>query len=273
MNTTVRVHVVSDVHGNTDALARAGDGADALVVLGDLLDFVDYHDHSGGIIGRIFGPDAVRRFAQLRSTDIGDLRAYARSLWARLDDPAAVIEHEVRQQYQRIFASLTAPTFVTPGNVDMPDLWPEFASDGITICDGTVADIGGRRFGFVGGALIGTEEPVTGQAPHRRGPWLPYVRTPSQYRAAVDALVAAGGVDVLASHIPPALPELCYDVLARYPERGSVQLLEFIRTQQPRLAVFGHVHQPLARRMRVGRTECVNVGHFQRNERPYVLTW
>jgi hypothetical protein len=54
----LRVHVVSDVHGYADALARAGDGAD---VLGGLLDFVDYHDHSGGIIGRIFGPEAVRR--------------------------------------------------------------------------------------------------------------------------------------------------------------------------------------------------------------------
>ena len=32
----MRVHVVSDVHGAADALARAGDGADALVVLGDL---------------------------------------------------------------------------------------------------------------------------------------------------------------------------------------------------------------------------------------------
>jgi Icc-related predicted phosphoesterase len=37
--------------------------------------------------------------------------------------------------------------------------------------------------------------------------------------------------------------------------------------------VFGHVHQPLTARMRVGRTECVNVGHFQRTERAYVLTY
>ena len=37
----VRVHVVSDVHGNADELARAGAGADALLVLGDLIDFVN----------------------------------------------------------------------------------------------------------------------------------------------------------------------------------------------------------------------------------------
>jgi Icc-related predicted phosphoesterase len=52
-----------------------------------------------------------------------------------------------------------------------------------------------------------------------------------------------------------------------------VQLLEFIRDRRPALALFGHVHQPLARRMRVLRTECVNVGHFQRTETPYVLAW
>jgi Icc-related predicted phosphoesterase len=259
--------VVSDVHGNTEALSRAGDGADALVVLGDLVDFVDYHDHSAGIMGRIFGADAVGRFAELRSSLSGDLRGFVRSLFARLDDPAAVIEAEVRAQYERIFASLTAPTWATPGNVDLPHLWPEFAGDGVTICDGVVAEIGGRRFGFVGGAVL-----PEGVPPRRGGPWTPYLRTPAEYGAGVDAL-GDGPVDVLASHIPPAVPELCYDVVARHPERGSAALLEFVRRRRPAFSLFGHVHAPLARRMRVGRTECVNVGHFQRAETPFVLRW
>ena len=42
----MRVHVVSDVHGRTDALAAAGDGADALICLGDLLLF--WVDRAGG---------------------------------------------------------------------------------------------------------------------------------------------------------------------------------------------------------------------------------
>jgi Icc-related predicted phosphoesterase len=263
----MRVHVVSDVHGNTDALARVGDGADALVVLGDLVDFVDYHDHTGGILGRIFGPEVVRRFAELRASARGDLPAFVRGLWDQLDDPAGTIEHEVRDQYERIFASLTAPTYATPGNVDLPHLWPEFAGDEVTICDGTTAVIGGRRFGFVGGAVL-----PEGVLPRRYGPWRPYLRTPAEFAAAVDALDGAQ-VDVLASHIPPAVPELCYDVVARHPERGSRRLLEFVRDRQPALALFGHVHAPLARRTRIGRTECVNVGHFKRTETPYVLRW
>lgn len=261
----MRVHVVSDVHGNTEALARAGDGADVLVVLGDLLDFVDYHDHSGGILGRIFGPETVRRFAELRAGTRDEMRAFARMLWSSLDDPATVIENEVRAQYERLFASLTAPTYATPGNVDLPHLWPEYASDTVTICDGTVVDIGGVRVGFVGGGLL-----PAGVRPSGSAVWMPYLRTHQDYAAAVSSL---RGVDVVASHIPPAVPELCYDVVARYPERGSPQLLELIERERPELALFGHVHQPLAGRMRIGRTECVNVGHFQRTEVPYVLHW
>ena len=64
----MRVHVVSDVHGNAEALRRAGDGADALLVLGDLVDFVDYHDPAGGILGRVLGPEVSARFGQLRAS-------------------------------------------------------------------------------------------------------------------------------------------------------------------------------------------------------------
>lgn len=261
----MRVHVVSDVHGNTEALARAGDGADVLLVLGDLIDFVDYHDHSGGILGRIFGPDTVRRFAELRTGARDELRKFARSLWARFDDPAAVIEEEVRAQYERLFRSFTVPTYATPGNVDLPHLWTDYASDLVTICDGVVADIGGARVGFVGGGLLPEGVRSLGSAP-----WMPYLRTHQDYATAAAALT---GLDVVASHIPPALPDLCYDVLARYEERGSPHLLELIKRERPELALFGHVHQPLAPRMRLGRTECVNVGHFQRTETPYVLRW
>ncbi|MEI6624535.1 MAG: metallophosphoesterase family protein, partial [Actinomycetes bacterium] len=44
-----------------------------------------------------------------------------------------------------------------------------------------------------------------------------------------------------------------------------------IRDLQPRYSLFGHVHQPLASRMRIGRTECINVGHFRSTRVPFVL--
>ena len=262
----MRVHVVVDVHGNSEALARAGDGADALLVLGDLIDFVDYHNYSGGILGRIFGPDAVAQFARLRTLGRpNELAGYARSLWATLGDPRQVLEDAVREQYCRLFNALPEPSYLTPGNVDLPHLWPEFLRPGVQMLDGEVTMIGGLRVGFVGGLPLPPGiEPISG------GPWRPYVRVGSEYDAVCSALHT---VDVLCSHVPPQVPELAYDVVSRRAEVSSAALLEVINRDRPRAAFFGHVHQPLAARARIGGTECVNAGHFNRTERPYVLTW
>ncbi|MBV9162025.1 MAG: metallophosphoesterase [Pseudonocardiales bacterium] len=262
----MRIHVVSDVHGNVDALARAGSGADALLVLGDLIDFVDYHDHSAGILGSVFGSAAVHRFTQLRSGGAPDeAYAFVRELWSRVPDSRDMIREAVIEQYERLFAVLPSPTYATPGNVDLPELWPRFMRAGVYVLDGQTAEIGGLRCGFVGGGLL-----PDGGIPQRDPVFRSYLRTPAQYAVAVSAL---GRVDLLCSHIPPAVPELLYDVQARRSEIGSEQLLAVIRQDRPRIALFGHVHQPLARRVRVGRTECVNVGHFQRTGTPHVVRW
>lgn len=255
----MRVHVVSDVHGSVDALARAGDGADALVVLGDLVCFIDYADHRAGIMGELFGSAAVGRLVELRTAQRFDAaREWSRGLWSELGgDRAAIIEEAARRQYAAMFAVLPTPTYLTYGNVDVPRLWPDFARDGVQVLDGETTEIGGRRFGFVGGGL--------------RSPYnTPYEIDDDSYAAKVSRV---GAVDVLCAHIPPDLPDLLYDVAARRFERGSAALLESIRRTQPATMLFGHVHQPLHARRRVGRTECVNVGHFRGTGAPYALTW
>ncbi|WP_253827303.1 metallophosphoesterase family protein [Prauserella aidingensis] len=262
----MRVHVVSDVHGNAEALARAGDGADALVVLGDLIDFVDYHEHDGGILGALFGAENVATFARLRREGRrGEMVELSKRLWGSLDDPRAAVDEAVREQYTRLFAALPAPTYAIPGNVDAPALWPEFEAPGLHFVDGEVRDIGGLRFGFVGGAVL-----PEGATPRRDQAWRPYLRTREEFDKAVAGLT---GVDVLGSHIPPAVPELTYDVVARRGELGSEALADLIVRERPRWSLFGHVHQPLSAAKRVGVTECRNVGHFQRDPRPYVLRW
>jgi len=261
----MRVHVVSDVHGNAAALARAGDGADALVVLGDLVDFVDYHDPAGGILGRVLGPAVSAEFGRLRANGRpGELAAFARAAWSRFPDPAAVIVQAVREQYDVLFAAMSAPTYAIAGNVDMPELWPEFARPGLCLVEGRTVTIGGLRFGFVGGA------PLPAGFVRRRGPWRPFLREAGEYDAAARAL---DRVDVLCSHVPPSVPELAYDVRSRSAEAAAPVLLELIRRDGPRAALFGHVHQPLAPRARVHGTECVNVGYFRRTATPYVLRW
>jgi Icc-related predicted phosphoesterase len=50
-------------------------------------------------------------------------------------------------------------------------------------------------------------------------------------------------------------------------------VLDAIRDTAPELVLFGHVHQPLQARIRIGRTECVNVGHFRGRGTPYVVEY
>lgn len=262
----MRVHVVSDVHGDAERLARAGEGADALLVLGDLVDYVDYRDPTAGILGRVLGPQVSAEFARLRSEGgPGELVDFIRAEWSRIDDARAVVDEAVREQYDRLFAAMTVPTYAIPGNVDQPRLWAEYARPGLCLPDGDVVTIGGLRFGFVGGAAL-----PEGFTIKRGGPWTPHLREAGEYAGTVHAL---GTVDVLCTHSPPAVPELAFDVVSRRPEASSRALLDVIRRDRPRAALFGHVHQPLAARVRVGRTECVNVGHFRRTGTPYVLRW
>jgi Icc-related predicted phosphoesterase len=262
----MRVHVVSDVHGAADALARAADGADALIVLGDLVDFIDYSDPAGGIVGRVLGPQTSARFGHLRRNGApGELSAFARASWAALPDAADVVEQAVREQYDRLFGAMAVPTYAIPGNVDVAALWPEYRRPGLCQPHGRVVTIGGLRFGFVGGSTL-----APGRAPAPNRIWTPNLVPEADFAATVAGL---GPVDVLCSHIPPAVPELAYDVVTRHAETSSRPLLDKLRRDRPRAALFGHVHQPLAARVRVGRTECVNAGHFRRTGRPYVLRW
>jgi len=256
----MRVHVVSDVHARADALAKAGDGADAFICLGDLVLFLDYDDPSGGIFADLFGTEAAVRLIQLRfERRFDEARAFSGALWASLGEgtPREHIERQIRGQYADLFAAMPTPAYVTYGNVDVPGLYADYVRDGVTVLDGDVATIGDRSFGFVGGGL-------------RTPMHTPYEIDDDDYAAKVAAV---GKVDVLCSHIPPDVPELLYDVEARRLERGSAALLEAIRETQPAVALFGHVHNPLVRRTRIGRTECINVGHFRGRGTPYVLEW
>jgi Icc-related predicted phosphoesterase len=255
----MRVHVVSDVHGSTAALRRAGDGADALICLGDLLLFLDYADHSRGIFADLYGSDAARRFIALRGAGrFDEAREYSLRLRTSLPgDPGTMLEAAVAAQYAELFAAMPTPAYLTYGNVDIPRLWHDHLRTGHRVLDGQRAEIGGLTFGFVGAGLRSVY-----RTPNEIGD--------DEYAAKVAAV---GAVDVLCAHIPPAVPELLFDTVAQRMERGSQALVEAVIATQPRYLLFGHVHQPLVESLAIGRTQCVNVGHFRGSGKPYVLTW
>ena len=206
--------MVSDVHGNAHDLARAGEGADALICLGDLILFIDYADHSRGIFADLFGRENAERLVELRTARrYEEARAFGAELWAGVGtDRAVAIEKAVRRQYAELFAAFPSPTYATYGNVDIPTLWPEYAGEGTRVLDGERVEIGGWTFGFVGGGL---------RSPMRT----PYEISDEEYAAKIEAV---GEVDVLCTHIPPEVPELVYDTVARRFERGSRALLDAI---------------------------------------------
>src|SRR5690348_9572754 len=190
----MRVHDVSDVHARADALAKAGDGADALICLGDLVLFLDYDDPGGGIFADMFGADAARRLIELRTERrFDEARAFSGALWAQIGrPPREVIEEAIRGQYADLFSAMPTPAYVTYGNVDVPALYSEHLREGITVLDGETVEIGGRTFGFIGGGL---------QTPMRT----PYEISDEDYATKVAAI---GSVDVICAHIPPDIPEL-----------------------------------------------------------------
>jgi Icc-related predicted phosphoesterase len=255
---------VSDVHGAADALAASG-GADMLICLGDLLLFLDYADPGQGIYAELYGEDYTRQYIALRTakrfTEARELTqrlAAASGAGTSSGGLRASAEVIVRRQYKEIFDALPEPAYLTYGNVDLPDLWDQYLKPRHQVLDGSRLEVNGIAFGFAGAGL---------KSPYRT----PNEISEEAFRAKLDAIAAGGPVDVLCTHIPPAVPELLYDTVARRMETGSEALLEMIRRLRPRYALFGHVHQPLARRIRVGRTECVNVGHFRATRVPFAV--
>jgi Icc-related predicted phosphoesterase len=254
----MRVHVVSDVHGRADALADAAEGADALICLGDLLLFLDYADHRRGIFADLFGAENAREYIDLRMEKrFDEAREMSARLFGQRANLAKEFEEAVQGQYAELFAAMPEPAYLTYGNVDVPRLWAEHLKPGHTVVDGGAVELGGLRVGFVGGGLFSVYR-------------TPNEMSEEEYRTKIEAM---GTVDVLCTHIPPAVPELLYDTVARRMEQGSGALLDVIKRTQPRYALFGHVHQPLVRRTRIGMTECLNVGHFRATGAPYVLQW
>jgi Icc-related predicted phosphoesterase len=245
----MRIRLVSDIHGAADVLAREAALADALLVCGDLVNLIDYRTMQG-VAAEVFGPEVTAAFVGHRSA--GRFEEAGRVLRAasagREDELRERVRVGVRAQYEAVFGAFPEPTYLTHGNVDRPEVFQDLLRPGVRHLDGEAVEVDGLRVGFVGGGLPRGERPHLSEVTHE------------QFAAKVAAL---GAVEVLCSHMPPAVEELCFDVVAGRPEPGSQALLDYVEEYQPDYLYFGHVHQPRRSRLRVGRTWLVNVGYFR----------
>lgn len=246
--------IVSDIHGAFDDLAKVAAEGEILLVLGDLLNLMDYRTGEG-MTADVLGLDFARSAASARGR--GDYQEMRR-LWKRhvgssIEETRAAFDAAAQAQYQAAREALTgAVAFVTFGNVDRPDMLRDYLPAGSRFMDGETVEIDGVRFGFVGGG-VSTPLGAAGEV------------SDEEMSAKLGRL---GQVDVLCSHLPPAVPSLYFDVITGRPERGSAPILEYVRDVAPRLHFFGDVHQPQATRWRVGKTLCQNVGYFRATRRP-----
>ncbi|MEX2588074.1 MAG: metallophosphoesterase [Actinomycetota bacterium] len=250
------VKVISDLHGATDALRAEVDHGDTLLLLGDLINVIDYFTKDG-ILVDIFGLDAVneviglraqRRFEEARS--VMDLRRKGREA-----EVAEQFRMAFEKAYREVFDALPHRTYLILGNVDSASAVQELIPGNVEMVDGRVIDLAGKRIGFVGGGLPSPLK-IKGEVPE------------DEFDAKLAGL---GKVDIVCTHVPPDLPKLTFDVLAERHERGSAGLARYVRDVQPQQAFFGHIHQPLCSSTHLGRTHLLNVGYFRRTHRAFTL--
>lgn len=246
--------IVSDVHGAFTELARAASRGGHLLLLGDLLNFVDYRT-GRGIAADVYGPEYAHEFIRNRKT--GDWPANRR-LWRRVQEGreselSERIRAEVRRQYEAARRALVPAekAYVIHGNVDWPEEMAAALSGEVLLVDGAVVEIEGHSVGFAGGG-VPTPARARGEVSHEA------------MAAKLDAL---GRVDILCTHVAPSVAPLHRDVVTGMLERSSPAVLDYLLTHRPRYHYFGDIHQPQAQVWRVGRTVCRNVGYFRATAR------
>ena len=239
--------LVADIHGAADALARVADSSEPLLVLGDLVNLIDYRT-SAGIVADVVGVDLIREISHLRANR---RRAEANDLWraateGRAQEVNAAIGDLMAEEYSSVCLAMEGTqAFVMYGNVDRPDMLRDHLPLSAQFVDAETRIIEGYTVGFAGGGIprIGTQGEVA----------------PDDMRVKLESL---GPVDILCTHVPPDVPALASDVIGRT-RKGSSEILEYILEHEPPFHYFGDIHQPKATTWQVGRTTCINVGYFR----------
>ncbi len=239
---------VSDVHDAPDALARVVGLGEPLVILGDLVNLTDYRTGEGAV-AEVLGLDLSRESARARGKgDYAGMRAAFRVVGDRRPEARREIAAALDAQYRAMTEALQGGRgLVIHGNVDRPSTLVEALPPGFRYVHGEVVDLDGLRLGLVGGG-VSTPLQAEGEVSDE---------------AMTSLLEEIGPVDILCTHVPPAVRPLRLDVVTGREERASGPILEYLRRHQPRWHLYGDVHQAQATTWRLGRTRCHNVGYFR----------
>ena len=241
--------LIADVHGAAGKLrALVAGKKQQLVVLGDLINFIDYRTMDG-ILAEVAGRAWVEQLVQLRTQGRFD---EAQRLWAQVRDSDQGDLQErtaglIDAAYREICAALEgAEAIVTFGNVDRIEALERHLPSGNKFIESGVIDIEGWTVGVVGGGVPSG------------------LRVPGELSddEMTKRLSDLGPVEVLCTHVPPAVPQLQRDVVGGT-QKGSPAVLGYLLEHRPPFHYFGDIHQPQAIRWVVGDTLCRNAGYFR----------
>jgi Icc-related predicted phosphoesterase len=243
------VKIISDIHGEYEALADQLDPDDTAVLLGDYVNLIDFHTLDG-ILSEVYSREEIIQVLTILARGKGDsARKQIREAAPGSREKYDKLSELVLESYRRFFSSIPCRCYMIYGNTDDPQVMEEFAGDGIEVIEAGVVQLDGQRFGFVSGSP--------------RGPWtigLPGEMATEKYEQLISTL---GPVDVLCTHYPPAVEGITFDTLANRDEAGSDALVAYIEEHSPAHHYFGHVHHPRVVEAVFGSTRLSNAGFFR----------
>lgn len=246
------IKILSDIHGEYEALRAQLEPDDTAVLLGDYLNLIDFRTLDG-ILSQVYSREEVRNVLTMMADGDKELaRVKIRDAIGGTPDKAERVREMIAQSYEEFFASIPCRCYMLYGNTDGPQVMERLVRSPVEMIECGVAQLDGQRFGFISGAP--------------QGPWnagLPGEMDSARYDAMVESL---GPVDVLCTHYPPSIPDLTWDLLAGRDEVGSSALLSYIDRCAPGYHYFGHVHHPRESCCLRGETRVVNAGFFRQNK-------
>jgi Icc-related predicted phosphoesterase len=146
-----------------------------------------------------------------------------------------------------LLAGIAAPMVVVPGNAESAEELRGCALSFMTVLHGESAEIEGLRIFGLGGGI--PETPF--------GDWSFDLSDRAAARELAKAGENTGGIDILITHSPP---KGAGDTTSSGLSIGSESIHKAITTLQPKLAVYGHVHDSWGYRGQIGATQCANLG-------------
>jgi len=246
---------VADVHGANKKLKAAVDPNLPLALLGDNLNLVDFKTLSGIATRVLSKTDIAKILLNLGKGGPQKALEFANKIFFHQPEKIAKAKIEIAKDYRILAESLPANCHVLHGNVD----WPELLSDamGDRYIEAGVKEVNGIKIGFVSG---------TGAYPYSMN--LPGETSDEEYR---KRLFSIGCVDVLCTHFPAQLNGLSWDVVAKRDEGGGQMITDYIEEYQPKLHLFGHIHNPKMAESTIGQTKLKNVGGFRYHGKVYQI--